>query len=233
MTNLDFQKNRLERIVNAFPANRRGEIKPQKSKICLMTKFAKTKGNYAFKISDTGLTNPHVNARHLTRDDMLFAKSVFVGIYIEPTAKPGHGVIHTFPLLHSDAIPAGYAGLANADAEAMYNGDLLLRTNSTVNYDSFPLHQFRVVPETQPVKILGDADFESCGLIPQFDFDKAAIDLPEMLQLRGDTDQYVEINFPAVDASDIKATDGFDAYLIVIFDGWKVKNGTTILRLEA
>ena len=233
MSELQFNRNRLQQIMDLFPAERRREIKPQKSQLRFLAKFQKVKGSYNFKVSNTGLTNPHVTARHLERDDMLIAKSIFVGLYIEPKAKPGHGVILTYPMLQSEGLPEGYAGLANADGEAVYNGELYLRTNSTVNYDSFPLHEFRVVPETQPVKLLGDAGFESAGLIPEFNFAKAAIDLPEILQLRGDTDQHIEINFPASDSSDIKAADDFDAYLIVIIDGWKVKNGTTILRLEA
>lgn len=229
MTNLEFQKNRLERIVSLFPADRRREIKPQKSQLRFLSKFAKTKGNYSFKISDTGLTNPHVTARHLQRDDMLIAKSIFVGIYIEPEAKPGHGVVYSYPLLKG-TLPTGYGGMDNTDAEALYNGELSLRTNDTVNYDSFPMHQFRFVPETQASQTNPG---QSTALIPEFDFSRCAIELPELLQFRGDTDQHLEINFPSVEDSDIKAESGYSAYLIVIVDGWKVKNGTSILRLEA
>ena len=229
MTPIDFQRSRFEQIKAMFGNNE--DYRPQKSQLCFVEPFRKGRGNYQFKVDDVGLTNPHVIARHLSRDDMFVAKSLFVGIYIEPTDKPGHGIIITYPMQHSVGVPEGYSGLTNPDGEALYNGELQLLTGQVLNYDSFPLHAFRVVPETQPVPIMGDSGFVSAGVLPEFNFEKAAIDLPEIVTFRGDGSQKISINFPVLEDSEIKAEADFTAYLIVKVDGWKIQNGASYKRL--
>ena len=231
MNTIQFDRTRFDFIKSMFGNNE--DYLPQKSHLTFVTPFRKGKGNYQFKVDDVGLTNPHVIARHLPRNDMFIAKSIFVGIYIEPTAKPGHGVILTYPYRTGGGLPAGFGGLTNSDGEALYNGEMEIRTGQVLNYDSFPLHEFRVVPETQSLQIMNDTGIESMGVLPQFDFKKAAIDLPEVLKFRGDADQKINIEFPFLEDSEIAAQPGFTAYLIVKVDGWKVQNGTSYKRLEA
>ena len=229
MSTIEFNRARFEQIKAMFGNN--DDYRPQKSQLCFVEPFRKGKGNYQFKVDDVGLTNPHIIARHLARDDQFVAKSIFVGIYIEPTAKPGLGIILTYPMQQSNATPKGYAGLTNPDGEALYNGELQLLTGQVLNYDSFPLHAFRKVPEMQPIPIMGDTGFVSAGVLPEFDFEKSAVDLPEIVTFRGDGSQKITINFPFLEDSEIKADGDFTAYLIVKVDGWKIQNGASYKRL--
>lgn len=221
-TNINFDRERFAEVLRYYGPK---GLKPQTAQLRLEAKLIKGNGVYSFEVNREGAKR--ITEQLLKRNDLFVVKSFFVGTMIETIAKPGHAPILTYPVLET-ALPAGYKGHANADGEAIYNGSMAITTGSAVNYQGLPLRRFRIVPETQPVVILDDsAALVSAGILPQFDMDSAALNLPERFAFAGTKDQKITITFPANANTDIKAVANTEeAYLVVIVDGWLVEGGT-------
>jgi hypothetical protein len=215
MSNIQFDRNRFDLLNNFY--GKQGLV-PQTSHLTFVEPFVNGKGNYTFKINRDRTSTSHPIERYLLRNDVLAVKSLFIGIYIEPEVKPGHGVLYSYPVL-TGTLPAGYDGLTTPDAEAVYNGNVEVKTGSVTNFAALPMRVFRNVPETQST---GTASLQ----IPEINWDKVRFNLAESLKFVGTKDQYVNVSFNAVPSTTIQAAAGFKAYLCLIADGWLIEGGT-------
>jgi hypothetical protein len=227
--NIEFDRQRYKEALDFYGRKENGMLNPQYSFLRFEAKFEAGKAQYEWLVNQSA-GNPRRTERYLKRNDLFIAKGLCVGIMVEADAKPGHGPVMFYPVLDSDALPAGYEGLANADAEALYNGALSIITGQTSNFNAFPLDEFRVVPQTQPVAMVNAAGtaLVSSGLIPQWNMEDILYPMPERFVFAGTQDQKIQIAFPALPTTDIKpAAVGHSAYLVVIVKGWLVEGGTS------
>lgn len=223
---IDFDRQRYLEALNFYGRTENGALAPQYSYLRFEAKFVKGRGVYEFLVNKPGQSSRNTE-RYLKLNDLFVTKGLAVGIMVEKDDKPGHAPVMFYPLLQSDAIPAGYQGLANTDAEALYNGLLQIMTGSTNNFGAFPLDEFRVVPQTQPVAMVNAEDaFVTSGLIPQAKVEDVLFHMPERFAFSGTQDQKIVVSFPANADTDIKAAAGYSAYLVVIAKGWLVEGGT-------
>lgn len=223
-TSIEFDRKRYEEALGFY--GKQG-LNPQYSYLRLELEFVKGKGTYEFRVDGTGLTS-RPTEKYLKRNDLFVTKGISVGIMIEKDAEPGHAPVMYYPILQSDAIPAGYQGLSNTHAEALYNGILEIITGQTSNIGSFPMDEFRVVPEAQPISMVNAAGsaLVPTGRIPQWNTEDVLVNLPERFAFAGTQDQKIRISFPATADTDIKAAAGYSAYLVVMAKGWLVEGGT-------
>lgn len=224
---IDFDRQRYLEALGFYGKEENGRLNPQYSYLRFEAEFVKGKGVYEWLVNQPG-NSPRKTERYLKRNDLFITKGFAVGIMVEDDTVPGHAPVMFYPLLQSDAIPAGYQGLANTHAEALYNGAMSIITGQTANFNAFPLDEFRVVPETQPVAIVDEtgAALTSAGIIPQWKIEDILYHMPERFAFAGTQDQKIQIAFPATADTDIKAAAGYSAYLTVIVKGWLVEGGT-------
>ena len=230
---INFDRERYLEAFNFY--GRKYNLNPQYSELRFEAKFVKGNGVYEFLVNRPGQST-RATERYLKQNDLFITKGLQVGIMVETDALPGHAPVMYYPMLQSDAIPTGYNGLSNVHAEALYNGLLAIMTGSTNNFSAFPMDEFRVVPETQPIMVVnesGDA-MVPCGIIPQWKADDVMFHMPERFAFAGTQDQKIRISFPATADTDIKGGEGTSAYLVVIVKGWLVEGGTnSALKVDA
>lgn len=224
---IEFDRSRYREALDFYGSDKNGNLLPQYSFLRFEAKFEKGKGVYEFLVNRPG-QGARKTERYLKLNDLFITKGIAIGIMVEKDDKVGHAPVMFYPLLQSDALPAGYQGLANTDAEALYNGLMQIMTGQTTNFGAFPMDEFRVVPETQPLSIVnaaGDA-LTSAGIIPQWNMEDILVHLPERFAFAGTQDQKIIVSFPADATTDIKAAAGYSVYLTVIVKGWLVEGGT-------
>ena len=225
MTNRDinFERKRFENALRFY-----GEkgIKPQSAKIRIDHEVTIGKGSYAFNVRKDQSTL-RVTEKAITVNDLFLITAIGFGLVVEDVNLPGHSQVLTYPMLQSDALPAGLKGLVNNHAEVIYNGSLNMKTGQKVNLSAYPLNKFRFVPETQPVAMLDSGDaIVSSGLVPSYTHEDLMRAIPEELILSGTKNQPIEVVFPAVAGTDIKGEAGTKTYLVLLFDGFLLEGAT-------
>lgn len=222
--NIDFDRKRYEEALGYYGDF---ELAPQYSSLRFEAEFVKGKGVYEFLVNRPGQSS-RATERYLKQNDLFVTKGIAVGIMVETVGKEGHAPVMYYPVLQSDALPVGYNGLANTDAEALYNGILAIITGSTNNFGAFPLDEFRIVPRTQPIAMVNsDASaLIPSGLIPEWSADDVLCHMPERFAFAGTQDQKIQISFPANANTDVKGEAGTKTYLVVTVKGWLVEGGT-------
>ncbi|OJV39626.1 MAG: hypothetical protein BGO29_04570 [Bacteroidales bacterium 36-12] len=199
-------------------------INPQTAQLRIEMPFAVGQSSYNF---DLKKAVKRITEKILQRNDLFIARAFGVALMIETDTKVGHAPLLSYPLLQSDALPSGINGLTNTDAYAVYNGELTMKTGQNVNYSRFPLAGFLHVPQTQPVVILDDSgDFQSAGLVPEFNLDNLLYELPEEVVFAGTQDHKITIDIPASSTTDIAGPDGTTAFLVLLIEGWLYEGAT-------
>ena len=224
---IEFDRARYREALDFYGKKENGGLLPQYSFLRFEAEFVKGKGVYEFLVNRPG-QGVRSTERYLKLNDLFVAKGIAIGLMVEEDAKVGHAPVMFYPLLQSDALPTGYQGLANADAEVLYNGLMQIITGQTANFGAFPMDEFRVVPRTQPNAIVNDAGdaLVPSGVIPQWNMEDLLVHLPERFAFAGTQDQKIVVSFPANADTDIKAAAGYSVYLTVIVKGWLVEGGT-------
>jgi len=223
MRNIDIRFNR-ERFDKGNKFYKDLGINPQTAKLRIEEVFVAGQGSYDFDLKKAVKS---VTERILKRNDLFVCTAIGVALMVETVGKEGHAPLLSYPMLDGLHLPTGLKGFANLDAEAVYNGDLSLKTGQSVNYAGFPMDKFRFVPETQPVAMLTSADVVvSSQLVPQFAKEQVMYQMPEELILAGTQDHKINISFPVKATSDIKGPANTVAKLVLLFDGYLYEGAT-------
>ena len=225
-SDIRFDRERFLEVHNYY---KKFGLAPQTAQLRFETPIVAGKGFYEIHVNREGGVVQRITETWLKRNDAFVVKSLGVFLMIEDAAKVGSAPLMTYPLLQSDALPAGVAGFATTDAEAIYNGTMSITTGQVANFQGIPLRRFRHVPETQPVVSSGAPS----GLIPQFSSDDMVLNLAERFVFAGTKDQKIRIEFPNNPNMNLApGNSGFNAYIVVIADGWLVEGGTNHLFQE-
>lgn len=222
-TKKDIRFGRERFILGANFYSKKG-IAPQTAQLRVVVPFSGATGNYKFDLKkDPSLA--HVIEQLLKRNDLFVARAIGLSLMVELDAAKGTAPQYSYPVLAGEALPAGYKGLTNTNAFAVYNGYLTMKTGQSVNYSRFPTAPFLNIPTLQPSVILnGDDAPVSAGVAPAFNQEDVMFELPEILVLAGTKDQPITLEFPPCTIAGEASTT---AYAVLTIEGWLFEGGTT------
>lgn len=225
-SNILFDRQRFVEILNFYKQH---GLTPQTAQLRFEVPIQAGRGHYEIQVNREGIIASRSTEKRLPRNDAFVTKGLGVFLMVEDVTKPGSAPLLSYPLLQSDALPPGYKGFTTADVEAFYNGSIEILTGSKADFEGIPLRRFRNVPQTQPAENAGD----SIGLLPEFNSDDMILNLAERFTFAGTRDQKIRIDFPYTPAMDFSTPEGTQAFIVVVADGWLVKDGTNHIFRDA
>lgn len=168
--------------------------------------------------------------KRLNRNDLFFVIALSLGIYYEPTARPGAGFVVT-SIQDLKARLAAYGSnleeKITQDLNAIYNGSIRLQTGTTQTFDGFPTHLLNVSHQV---------DTETLDYDPS----KSMYFLPENIALAGTKDQKFTLKFdsysgavynpPATTSPDFTPDGVLGVSLFM--QGFLVKNGAIYVDIN-
>jgi len=221
--NIEFARKRFEKGAN-FYGNK--QIAPQTAQLRVAVKLVTGQGSYKFDVTKDESVK-HVIEQLLKRNDLFVTRAIGIALMMDKNDAPGQAPLMSYPLIDSLALPTGIKGFTNANAHAIYNGVLGMKTGSQVNYSRFPCAPFLHVPSTQPVAIWNGAALISSGVQPEFNLENILFELPEELVFAGTKSQPVTLDFPIKPDATLEGPAGYTPYVVLIVDGWIYEGGTT------
>lgn len=228
MHNIFFDRDRWNQI--SAITNIEG-VFMQYSKLRLVKELLNGTGAYRFNFNKDDV-NIELGDVALDRNDLFIPFATLLALQFDTIKRTGRAPLISYPI----AASAAARGFINPEhVEALYNGIMEIKMNTTAVSDSFPLEGFRHVPETQPIiaKDINSEDY-SIGAIPQFDFEKVAKQVVPVYFLQGDVDTTFTVMFNgqnadfsiAEAAAPTEASDTNRAYLVLEQFGILVKCGS-------
>lgn len=224
--NIAFDRQRFDQLIAYYGQH---DIAPQTAQLRFEIPLVDGRGFYEAVVNREGGLVKRLTETWLARNDAFVTTAFGMSLMVEENAYPGTAPLQTYPLIEgasTDISGNGYIPFGDAKAvEAIFNGTMEINTGQTNNFTGIPLRHFRKVPQTQPAENAGD----SIGLIPQFNAEEMMLNLPEKFVFAGTKDQKIRVEFPSYpDLSFLSDTykDTHTPYLVIIFDGWVIKNGT-------
>lgn len=166
--------------------------------------------------------------RRLSRADLFVAFMMGIFLIREAKAKPGSGVLLTYP----NPVVFATVGTAGADLEAIYNGLIKLEINNSIPFDAYPSRHFRHVPETQQraaFTLQNAAGNENVAGAPvvagsnQHPDDGVAL-LPQNVYLFGENTNKMTLTiptYPGIDLSD--SNNDFSAMVGFVLEGFLIQ----------
>lgn len=161
------------------------------------------------------------------KTDLFVATAIGFALYLQKTGEEGLLPLLSYPVQAGDALPAGFAGFENTNAYGIYNGKLVMKTGQSVNYSRLPMDEFLFIPETQPCKIVDadGTDYISAGIIPAFNIENVMVQMEETILISGTKTQPFEVEFPSISGIDFGVPTGYEAYGVLILDGYLYEGG--------
>src|SRR5689334_17283453 len=102
------------------------------------------KNNQTTLLFDFDGNQPGVSTeRKLSSKDGFFAHSLGLYLLIEDSAKPGSGVLQSYPNYQTIIRKAGILVANASDLEALYNGQMKAQIDQTVVFDGLDTRRFR------------------------------------------------------------------------------------------
>ncbi|MDX2248231.1 MAG: hypothetical protein SF052_15720 [Bacteroidia bacterium] len=170
------------------------------------------KSQYEFSfLADTGKVD--LPQKLLTRTEQFEITQVGVFLLNEKTAKPGSGVLQTYPNA------TVFGGGVIEDLETIYNGKLSVNVNNVKILDGFPMRRFRSVPDT--LKSAGNTE-------SSYKPDSGLVDLPPKIRFVGNNQNSIVIDFPSYSLIDITTATAGEAFKLVVYlSGFLISSGTS------
>jgi hypothetical protein len=230
-----YDRRRWEKISQL--AGRNNDLFPQLSKLRLQKPLKNGINDYQFNFQKD-FVNEQIGEVGLDRNDLFvpFSLGMFLQFdTLSSTANDsyptGRAPLNTYPI----EVSAASRGFLHPDhAEAIYNGFIEMKFNTSNTTDKFPMEIFRYVPETQPI-VAKDADgaFYSVGAIPQYNIDKVMRELTPEYYIQGDVDTRWKLvfngqnaNFDIADAGESEKSETHQAYVTMLMIGALIKCGS-------
>lgn len=151
-------------------------ITAQESLIRVAVPLKNGKGIYDFNILESNTRR--ANDKTLNRNDLFIPYGMGMFIAFEEVDSMGNPTGKA--PLYSYAPKAGVQneyGFIGRDIEALYNGELSISFGQTEVNRSFPMLNFKNVPETQSIGIYNGTAFVDSGIQPEFSLDSALYQL--------------------------------------------------------
>lgn len=128
-------------------------------------------GQYDFNILESN-SRRYLTDKTLNRNDLFIPYGMQCFIAFEEVDAAGNpkGKATMYPYAPKAGVQYAY-GFMTEDIEALYNGMLTISFGQTEVNRSFPMLNFKHVPETQPIGIYNGTKFVNSGLQPEFKLD--------------------------------------------------------------
>lgn len=221
--NIIFDRNRFERV-SAFC--KRNGLVPQYSKIRLSQELKNGQGNYTFEVTGKNATTA-VGDVALNRNDLFIPFSIGLFLQNDTNVPSGKAPLLSYPVQLNSTIPHFQKP---EDVEAIYNGLLEIKMDTTVVNESFPTEVFRIVPETQPVGVV--AGVVTSKVLPEFDLKDVMLPLAPEYYMQGTINTNINLSFNGNGANFGLCNTGTDATntthksrVVLLMFGVLVKNG--------
>lgn len=201
-----------------------GKIYPEESKIRLEQKILNGKGQYIFNIKDN-MTVDNVETCALDRNDIMVPNSI--GIYIGMrSTTTGEEVLYPYAPIADGTNPSVHkAGFTNASIKKLYDGFLAWNVDTSVLLSHYPMEKFLHIPQVQGAFVLNSSDNAVNEEIQsEWSLDQYQSLLMPRYIIAGTRDHKITVNFNAATLT-FPVTDGYEAYLVLMLDGFLVKGG--------
>lgn len=187
-----FNRERFEKVVKWCQQN---GVVPEESVLRVSEALQSGVGTYMFDVK---------NGKKAATDVVLNRNDLFIpfgmGLFIafdgstSAGAPDGKGVLYPYAPKAGTNNPIGFA---NDDIDALYNGLMQISFGQVVINSSFPLINFKSIPETQNVAIYDGTELVSANIQPDFDIYKALYPLAPAYYMQGTEDINIRIDFNA------------------------------------
>lgn len=220
---LDLRRKRFDQGAAYYGAQ---GITPQRTKLRAVAQLQTGKDLLNFGVSRDKSIG-HVLELLLDKGDLFVATAIGMALVIEKDGESGQAPFMSYPVLDGLHLPEGLKGFENANAFALYNGKLTLRTGSSVNYSRITTDEFLFVPEVQPSAVLKAADgvVVSNGVYPAFNIENVLVQMEEAIVFAGTKNQPLELSFPFKNDATFGVPAGYKAYAVLLFDGFIYEGG--------
>ena len=219
----DIRFNRERMLLGADYYAKQG-ITPQTSQIRVEVELATGLSIYDFDIKK----RVKAATEKVIRDNDLFiSRAIGLALMVESDTAKGAAPLLSFPLVQSTAVPATMQGFTTANAMALYNGAISIKTDQSVNLSGFPAINFLKVPETQPFHVVnaaGDA-LVSAGVQPSFNYDDVLYELPEVIGFAGNHTHEIKLEAPVIPTLTFAVANGYKAKVVLLIEGWLFQGG--------
>ncbi|MDR1652990.1 MAG: hypothetical protein LBS01_04975 [Prevotellaceae bacterium] len=210
MKNIEYRRKLYEALQTKYASK---GLYPQTSKLRYVFELTANGQHYQKQLAlETSVK--HVTERYLRTQDLFQAYAIRFGVMIE-AAKTGSGRLLTYPLTHPTETQKGV--FLNLDAEAIWNGTLQLKTGSELTLEALPLSYFRLERQAPDAEMLTQKIEATDGVV----------ELPEKINLVGQKDQTLILDFPVLSTSNISVTLLYRAFAVVEFHGFLVNGGSS------
>ncbi len=192
---------------NQFP----GTVPQPGSYLRIEQVLSNSSGKYEFRLKKTNTEK--IQEVKLEQNDIFVITDLAVYLLKADTTKEGKDVLQTF--VNQQVFPA-VTGFTPGHLEAIYNGKLSLKVGQINHIENLSMQYFRNVPETQ----------QSAGTnLSEYDIKNAVYPLGSNLNLRGNDDVIVTIEFPTFTGMQIAAVAANTEHRIVFHPyGYLMRN---------
>ncbi|MDR2824852.1 MAG: hypothetical protein LBB41_06615 [Prevotellaceae bacterium] len=208
MNSIEYRRKIYEQLQSKYAGK---GLYPQTSKLRYTFELSTNGSHYSKQIAlETAIK--HATERFLRNQDSFTAHSIRFGVIIENTTKPGHAHIISFPQQTATETQAGV--FTNTDAEVLWNGYLQIKSGSELTLEALPLSLFR--KENQRNTLSAEIN-STDGLV----------ELSEKINLVGQKDQTLILDFPTLATTNIAVTADYKVYAVIEFIGFLVNGGSS------
>lgn len=215
-------------------------ITAQESVIRVAMPLIDGNGQYDFNILESN-SRRYLTDKTLNRNDLFIPYGMQVFVAFEEVDEAGNpkGKAPLYPYAPKAGVQYPF-GFMTEDIEAMYNGMLTISFGQTEVNRSFPMLNFKRVPETQAVGIYDGEAFVNSGIQPEFTLDDALYQLVPNYYFAGTEAINIKANFPAngssfaiaAAATPTTATTTRKPFLYFYMSGVLVVNGATAPKVS-
>jgi len=202
-------------------------IHPEESKIRLEQKITNGKTQYTFDLKQENNTIDGVKQVALQRNDVFIPNRLGLFIGIKNTTTGVETLYPYAPVADGTNPSVHAAGFTSNVAKFFYEGTLAWRVGTTVMISGYPMERFEKIPQVQGAFVLNSSDAAvNEGIQSEWSIDEMAKLLIPKYTIAGTRDHKLEVNLPAAAAGvTYGLTSGYEAYLVLYMDGFKVVSG--------
>lgn len=215
-------------------------IVAQESVIRVAVPLKDGKGLYDFNMLESN-SRRFLSDITLNRNDLFIPYGMGMFVAFEEVDAAGNplGKAPLYPYAPKAGVQNEY-GFIGRDIEALYNGKLTISFGQTEVNKSFPMLQFKHVPETQPIGIYNGTAFVDSGIQPEFKLDDALYQLVPNYYFAGTEAIKISAEFEATGsdfsiaaaATPTEATTERTPFLYFYMSGVLVVNGATAPKVD-
>lgn len=202
-------------------------VHPEEAKIRLEQKIKNGVTQYTFDLKQEMNTVDGVREIALQRNDVFVPNRLGVFIAIRETST-GVETLYPYIPVNDGTNPSVHAaGFTSKSANILFDGILSWKVGTTMMISGYPMERFKIVPQVQGAFVLDSSDDAVAeGIQSEWSIDKMAKLLLPKYTIAGTRDHKIAIDLPeAASNLTFPVTSGYEAYLVLYMDGFKVVGG--------